>query len=50
MLPLLTDSIVAASIQFAKQLHGVNGGSNFPSDFLHEIYEAVCNEELKVRK
>jgi len=36
--------------QFAKQLHGVNGGSNFPSDFLHEIYEAVCNEELKVRK
>lgn len=35
---------------FAKQVQGVNGGSNFPADFLHGIYEAVSEEELKVRR
>ena len=34
---------------FTKQVQGVNGGANFPTDFLAAVYEAVCAEELKVR-
>merc|ERR1719356_397106 len=34
--------------QFIKQNVGVNGGGNFPGDFLSQIYDDIRQEELKV--
>merc|ERR1711920_694246 len=36
--------------QFIKQNAGVNGGSNFPGDFLSQIYDDIRQEELKVMR
>jgi len=36
--------------EFIKQNREVNGGDNFPGDFLSEVYDDVLREELKVMR
>ena len=36
--------------EFIAQNRDVNGGSNFPGDFLAKIYDDVQKEELKVMR
>lgn len=36
--------------EFIKQNKGVNGGDNFPGDFLSKVYDDVQREELKVMR
>merc|ERR1712217_294073 len=36
--------------EFIRQNRGVNGGDNFPGDFLAKVYDDICREELKVMR
>jgi hypothetical protein len=36
--------------EFIKQNNEVNGGGNFPGDFLSQVYEDIKREELKVMR
>lgn len=48
--PNLVDRPKMTLVQYSKNLEGVNGGKDFPQEFLTDIYNTVKEDEIKIHR